>query len=100
MDKEFFDVFPGLHVNQDLINLFGQTTANSVVVNKHEKLLTVNITSKRLIHYNYVALMEQEMEKQMFTELGLSVKICERYALSQQYTVESLFDIYFDRKCY
>ncbi|MDF2820683.1 MAG: polymerase alpha subunit [Clostridiales bacterium] len=96
MDKGFFEVFEGMKVDQDLTNLFGQVVVSNVVVNKHDMRLSAHIISKRILHYKDINLMEKAMEEQLFGKLGLTVRICERYELSQQYSAEKLFEIYYD----
>lgn len=96
MARSFFEAFPGLKVDRSLYDIFEQTTVERLSTNSERSRYKVTMRSDHLIHKKYVISMQNALKRQVFAEPGTEVYICERYALSHQYTPERLMHDYYD----
>ena len=96
MAKRFFEVFPTLKLNGELHNLMEETEVAKVTSNSARTALKVYLESGRLIEKPKVFFIEREITQQLFPNRGMTVKIMEKFHLSQQYTPEKLMDVYKD----
>ena len=96
MEKRFFTVFPDLKLNSELTELFGLVEVEKVTTNRAKNAIRVYILSRRLIDKKTLHYVESEIEKQLFGGLQVSVFFVEKFQLSEQYTVENLFNVYFE----
>lgn len=96
MTKLFFDVFPSLEVDGDMKKLLSETEVTKVGMNHEKDHIRVYISSKRLIHKKKIYRLEQYIENQIFKNRAMEVRIIEKYRLSEQYTPETLMELYKD----
>ena len=96
MEKRFFTVFPDLKLNRELTELFGLVEVKRIATNRAKNAIRVYILSSRLIDKKTLHYVESEIEKQLFQGLQVSVFFMEKFTLSEQYTVENLFNAYHD----
>ena len=96
MEKRFFNVFPDLKLNTELTELFGLVEVIKITTNKDKSSVRVYILSSRLIDKKTLHCVESEIEKQLFSGLGISVFFVEKFSLSSQYTLENLYNAYYD----
>ena len=96
MEKRFFTVFPDLKLNSELTELFDLVEVEKVTTNRAKNAIRVYILSRRLIDKKTLHYVESEIEKQLFGGLQVSVFFVEKFQLSEQYTVENLFNVYFE----
>ena len=96
MAKLFFDVFPSLEVDGEMKNLLMETEVTKVGMNHEKDHLRVYLDSTRLIHKRDIYQLEGAIEKQIFKGRMMQVKVIEKYHLSEQYTPETLLDLYKD----
>ncbi len=95
-NKAFFEVFPGLELNNELSELLKHVEVMRVVSNRDRTAVRVYIHSDRLIFRKNILLLEKSIQKQLMNSNSLSVKIIEKYALSEQYSLAKLLTIYKD----
>ena len=96
MEKPFLEVFPGLHISEELKELLKLVMVEKVSMPKDRSSLRIYIVSPRLIHKKNIYSMEEGIAKQLFPGRAISVKILEKYRLSAQYTPEKLYQVYKD----
>ncbi len=96
MEKRFFSVFPDLKLNSELTELFGLVEVEKVATNRTKNAIRIYILSRRLIDKKALHYVESEIEKQLFGGLHVSVFFVEKFELSEQYTVENLFTVYYE----
>ena len=96
MEKPFLEVFPGLHIGEELKELLKLVMVEKVSMPKDRSSLRIYIVSPRLIHKKNIYSMEEGIAKQLFPGRSITVKILEKYRLSAQYTPEKLLKIYKD----
>ncbi len=96
MQKPFLDVFPGLHIAEELRELLKLVVVDRITMPKDRSSLRVYIVSPRLIHKKNVYALEEGIGKQLFPGRQIAVKIQESYRLSAQYTPKKLFELYKD----
>ena len=96
MEKPFLEVFPGLHIGDELKELLKLVMVEKVAMPKDRSSLRIYIVSPRLIHKQNIYSMEDGIAKQLFPGRPITVKIQEKYRLSAQYTPKKLYDIYKD----
>lgn len=94
MAKQFFDVFPALKLEGKIQDLFEQVQVEKVSATKSRELIRVTILSDYLIAKETVYKVEQEIKKQFFSAHNVSVKLYEKFHLSEQYTPEKLIKAY------
>ena len=96
MEKPFLEVFPGLHIGEELKELLKLVMVEKIAMPKDRSSLRIYIVSPRLIHKKNIYDMEDGIAKQLFPGRPLAVKIQEKYRLSAQYTPKKLYDVYKD----
>ncbi|MCI5903323.1 MAG: PolC-type DNA polymerase III [Blautia sp.] len=94
MEKEFFDVFPSLKLKEELREWLEMVQVTRVSCNAAKTRLRVYIKSERWIHKKHILALEQQIEKQCFPGMELSVTVIERFYLSGQYTPENFLETY------
>ena len=94
MEKEFFDVFPNLKVNDQLQEWLEMVTVSRVACNPAKTRLWVYIHSERWIHKKYIMALENQIERQFFAGLEMQVTVIERFHLSKQYSPANFLDVY------
>ena len=96
MEKPFLEVFPGLHIGEELKELLKLVMVEKVSMPKDRSSLRIYIVSPRLIRKKNIYSMEDGIAKQLFPGRSITVKILEKYRLSAQYTPEKLYQVYKD----
>ena len=96
MEKPFLEVFPGLHIGEELKELLKLVMVEKVAMPKDRSSLRIYIVSPRLIHKKNIYSMEEGIAKQLFPGRPITVRIMEKYRLSAQYTPKKLFEVYKD----
>ena len=96
MTKFFFDVFPSLKLDDGIKKLLSVAEVTKVAMNHGKDQLRVYITSTRLIHKKEIYRTEQAICDQIFKGRRMQVTLIEKYRLSDQYTPESLMELYRD----
>lgn len=103
--RDFFSVFPKLNISKDLKQIFEHVKVLKVASNHARTALRVYTTSDRLIEKKDILAMQNEIAKQVvsFLNSGRSdyakedyyCQIIEKYELSSQYNLETLYDAYY-----
>ncbi len=96
MSKPFFEVFPSLKLKKGIHDIMEQAQVEKVSATKRKDFIRIYIFSERLILKTDIWTVEEEIKNQLFPEAGLTIKIYERFALSQQYNPQKLMDIYYE----
>lgn len=94
MEKDFFDVFPNLKVKKELEELLDMVYVTRVSCNPAKTRIWVYIKSERWIHKKNILDLEDQIERQCFPGLGVSVTVIEKFKLSGQYTPKNFLDSY------
>lgn len=96
MAKQFFEVFPSLKLDQKNRDLFEQVSIEKVSATKRKDFIRIYITCEYLIQKDTISRIEGEIKRQLFKNVNLTIKIYERYHLSEQYNPENFMKIYRD----
>ena len=96
MAKQFFDVFPTLKLDKKNHDLFEQVLVEKVSATKRRDFIRVTVVSEYLISKEVIYKVEEEIKKQFFASHDVTVKLYEKFRLSEQYTPEKLMDAYKD----
>ena len=96
MAKQFFEVFPALKLDAKVRDIFEQVTVEKVSATKQRDLIRVTIVSDYLIQKDMVFRVEKDIKKQLFAAHEVTVKLYEKFHLSEQYNPEKLMDAYKD----
>ncbi len=94
MSKSYFDVFPTLKLDKKLHDLMEQTVVERVSATSRKDFLRIYLSSPRLIQKKDIWQVEEEVKKQLFGNVNISIKIYEQFTLSSQYTPERLMEVY------
>ena len=94
MEKDFFDVFPNLRVKKELEELLDMVYVTRVSCNPAKTRIWVYIKSERWIHKKNILELEEQIERQCFPGLGVTVTVIEKFKLSGQYTPKNFLDSY------
>lgn len=96
MTKRFLEVFPNLHITEELRELLNLVEVEKVTSTRDRSSIRVYLLSPRLIHKQNIYGLEKGIKEQLFPSKQLSVKIIERFRLSEQYTSQKLLKAYRD----
>ncbi|MDO4279232.1 MAG: PolC-type DNA polymerase III [Lachnoclostridium edouardi] len=96
MAKKFLDVFPDLHITDEMNQLLNLVEVEKVTSTRDRSILRIYIVSPRLIHKQNIYALEKGIREQLFPGKRISIKILEKYKLSGQYTPEKLLKVYRD----
>ena len=94
MEKEFFDVFPNLKLKQELSELLEEVIVTKVACNSAKTCVRIYLKSDRWIHKKHIFSLEEQIQRQCFPGLEVSVKVIEKFHLSRQYTPKNFLDTY------
>ena len=94
--KSFLEVFPGLHMTEQMQELLTLVEVEHVSMTRDRSSIRVAIVSPRLIHKKNIFSLEQGIREQLFPGKQIQIKIFEKYRLSDQYTPEKLLTAYRD----
>ncbi len=94
MEKSFFEAFPNLKLEGVQRDLFEQVMVERITTTRRRDLLRIYIRSERLIEKEQVYSVEREIKKQFFPREYMTIKIYEKFVLSEQYTPEKLMELY------
>lgn len=95
-EKVFFRVFPTLKVEDDIQMLFDDVEVQKITTNSKHDFLHIYIFSRHLIQKKHIWQMEKKIGDQLFKGQGISIRLEEQYALSEQYTPSTLMMEYHD----
>ncbi|MCD8222241.1 MAG: PolC-type DNA polymerase III [Clostridiales bacterium] len=98
--KAFLEVFPGLHMTEEMEGLLKLVEVDRVTMTSDRSLIRVYIVSPRLIHKKNIVSVENGIRDQLFPGKSVTVKIFEKYRLSTQYNPEKLLRVYRDSLLY
>lgn len=94
--KSFLEVFPNLHMTDELQELLKLVSVERVALTRDRSSIRIYLLSPRLIHKNYIFALEKGIREQLFPGKLINIKIYEKYRLSEQYTPEKLLQVYRD----
>ena len=96
MAKCFLEVFPTLNIAESLKELLGLAQVEKVTTTRDRSSIRIYLKSPRLIHKQNIYDLEKGIKDQLFPDKQVSIKIQEKYRLSDQYTPKKLLDVYKD----
>ena len=96
MSKAFREAFPTLKLEEELEGLLDTTEVTKISANHEHTHIRIYLRAKRLIFKKNIWKLEKAITEQIFQNRGIQVKIIESYELSEQYTPESLIEVYKD----
>ena len=98
--KDFLDVFPGLHMTEQMQELLSLVGVERVSMPRDRSSLRIYLNSPRLIHKKNIWDLERGIREQLFPGKQIQIRIFERFCLSEQYTPENLLREYRDSILY
>ena len=75
MEKDFFDVFPSLKVKKELEELLDMVFVTRVSCNPSRTHIWVYIKSERWIHKKHIFELEEQIERQIFAGLNVTITV-------------------------
>ena len=103
MERKFFEVFPTIRLDGECKAYMDLTHVERISATRARDLYRVYITCDRLIEKDVIYKIEKELQKQLFSTAENepaanipTVKIYEKFRLSEQYTLKSLMDAYME----
>ncbi|WP_367568894.1 PolC-type DNA polymerase III [Lacrimispora sp.] len=94
MTKQFLEVFPGLHITEELRELLNLVEVEKVTLGRDRSSIRIYIISPRLIHKQNIYGLEKGIKDQLFPTKHITIKIIEKFHLSGQYTPQKLLKAY------
>lgn len=94
MEKDFFDVFPHLKLNDGLSEWLEMASVTKVSCNPAKTRVWVYLKSTRWIHKKHIFSLEDQIQRQCFPGLNVCVRVIERFYLSEQYTPQNFLEAY------
>lgn len=95
MEKLLFDTFSNLNLTDRQKKIFSDVYVERVLVIRETKQVSVYLVSNHVIPYREICLLEFAIG-QVLNGAGYSVKVRDRYRLSEQYTPEEFWREYRD----
>ena len=96
MGKAFRETFPTLKLDEELEGLLDTAEVTKISTNREHTRVRVYLKAQRLIFKKNIWKLEEMIASQIFQNQEMQVNIIESYELSEQYTPQSLMDVYFD----
>ena len=96
MEKGFFEVFPQLKLDTEMSGMLKDAVISKVSTTSRQDFLRIYMTSRRLLAKEKILFLERELKNQLFPNHELTIKIIEKFYLSEQYTLQNLMDVYWD----
>ena len=94
MSKTFLEVFPTLKVEKGYEGLLEKAEVTKVSANHDKSHIRIYLHAKRLISKKIIWYLEHEIKEQLFPNKNISLKIIEKFSLSEQYNPEALIHAY------
>ncbi len=94
MSKKFLEVFPSLHITEELRELLNLVEVEKVTLGRDRSSIRIYLMSPRLIHKQNIYGLEKGIKDQLFPSKRITIKIIERFRLSGQYTPQKLLKAY------
>ena len=91
MGKAFFEVFPTLKLNDELTKILSGAEITKVGANREKTSIRIYLLGRRLIYYDNIVSIQENIKKQLFPNQKMEVKMIEKYQLSSQYNLQTLF---------
>lgn len=96
MAKAFMEAFPTLQLSGELQGLLETAEVTKISANREYTHIRIYLRGKRLIFKKNIWKLEKEIKTQIFSNREVNVTVIESFALSEQYTPQSLLDVYWD----
>ncbi len=90
MIKSFFAVFPTLKAGNEMKMLFQDVEVEKITTNSKRDFLHVHMLSRHLIQKKHIWQMEKAIKDQLFGKTEISIRLEEKYVLSEQYSPSTL----------
>ncbi len=94
MTKNFLDVFPKYEPKGDLKDIFEDVEVLKISRDSKWTRMIIHIKSSHLIPFSSILEMEDELKANLSQWKKIDLKIVPHFALSDQYTAKSLYDMY------
>ena len=94
MSKLFKETFPTLRLDGELEQLLDTAEVTKISANHEYTHVRIYLHAQRLIFKKNIWKLEKEVAAQIFQGRDVNVKIIESFELSQQYTPQTLLDVY------
>ncbi|MGI6020771.1 MAG: PolC-type DNA polymerase III [Lachnospiraceae bacterium] len=92
--KPFKETFRDITLSSELSGLLDYADVERIILNKQKNFLKIYLTSTNWIKKQYIYDIEEIIEKQVFGDMGTSVRVFERFRLPVNYTPENFFELY------
>ena len=94
MGQKFEEVFPVLKLDKELTNLFSDVSVERVTTNRQKNFLRIYLFSTHLILKEKIYAVEKQIQRQLFSQIPMTIKIQETFELSSQYNPQTLMELY------
>ncbi len=96
MAKAFIEAFPTLQLSGELQGLLETAEVTKISANREYTHIRIYLRAKRLIFKKKIWQLEKEIASQIFQNKDIRVRVIESFELSEQYTPQSLMEVYRD----
>ena len=96
MAKAFKEAFPTLQLSEELQGLLETAEVTKISANREYTHIRIYLRARRLIFKKNIWQLEKEIASQIFKNKEIWVTVIESFELSEQYTPQSLMEIYRD----
>ncbi|MCI7323437.1 MAG: PolC-type DNA polymerase III [Lachnospiraceae bacterium] len=96
MAKAFKEAFPTLQLSGELQGLLETAEVTKISANREYTHIRIYLRAKRLIFKKKIWQLEKEIASQIFQNKDIRVRVIESFELSEQYTPQSLMEVYRD----
>ena len=92
--KAVTEVFPNLKLEGELSEYLSGAEVTRVAHDRRQDRLHVYLTSRNWIQKKYIYGLEDEIRRQLFSDIPIDVRVTEDFRLSRLYTPERLWEVY------
>ena len=92
--KAITEAFPHLQLQGDLQEYLSDAVVTRVALDRENSRLCIFLTSRNWIRKKYIYGLEDEIRRQLFSDVPVEVCVTEDFRLSVQYTPERIWDVY------
>ena len=92
--KAITEAFPHLQLQGDLQEYLSDAFVTRVALDRENSRLCIFLTSRNWIRKKYIYGLEDEIRRQLFSDVPVEVCVTEDFRLSGQYTPERIWEVY------
>ena len=92
--KRFSEVFPGINLKEDRLELFDSVLVERVTMDRRKSSFKIYICAPSIIEHAEVKRLEEKLKRHLSPDSEFSFHVCERFELAGSFKPEAIYEIY------